>query len=48
MMDGNGRIMTAKDAIAKFVQDGDQLVIGNYEVGPGRQGEEHGHDHGRV
>jgi glutaconate CoA-transferase subunit A len=29
----NGRIMTAKDAIARFVRDGDQLVIGNYTVG---------------
>jgi glutaconate CoA-transferase subunit A len=33
MMNENGKIMSAKEAISKFVHDGDQLVIGNYTVG---------------
>ncbi len=32
-MNENGKIMNAKEAISKFVHDGDQLVIGNYTVG---------------
>ena len=32
MMNENGKIMSAKEAISKFVHDGDQLVIGNYTV----------------
>jgi glutaconate CoA-transferase, subunit A len=32
-MNDNGKIMSAKQAIDKFVNDGDQLVIGNYTVG---------------
>ena len=27
------KVMSAKEAISKFVQDGDHLVIGNYTVG---------------
>jgi glutaconate CoA-transferase subunit A len=33
MADTNGKIMSARDAISRFVHDGDQLVIGNYTVG---------------
>lgn len=33
MAEANGKIMTAKEAISRFVHDGDQLVIGNYTVG---------------
>lgn len=33
MTEGNGKLMTAKEAISRFVHDGDQLVIGNYTVG---------------
>jgi glutaconate CoA-transferase subunit A len=29
----NGKVMTATDAINKFVHDGDHLCIGNYTVG---------------
>ena len=29
----NGKVMTAKEAVSRFVQDGDALVIGNYTVG---------------
>jgi glutaconate CoA-transferase subunit A len=29
----NGKVMSAQAAIAKFVHDGDELVIGNYTVG---------------
>lgn len=34
-MDGNnkGKVMSAREAIEKFVKDGDHLVIGNYTVG---------------
>jgi glutaconate CoA-transferase, subunit A len=33
MADTNGKIMSARDAVSRFVHDGDQLVIGNYTVG---------------
>lgn len=33
MAETNGKIMSAKEAISRFVHDGDQLVIGNYTVG---------------
>jgi glutaconate CoA-transferase subunit A len=33
MAEMNGKVMSAKEAIGKFVHDGDQLVIGNYTVG---------------
>jgi glutaconate CoA-transferase subunit A len=33
MGDANGKVMSARDAIAKFVRDGEELVIGNYTVG---------------
>lgn len=33
MAETNGKIMSACDAISRFVHDGDQLVIGNYTVG---------------
>src|SRR5660398_2828 len=33
MAERNGKVMSAKEAIGKFVHDGDQLVIGNYTVG---------------
>ena len=33
MAETNGKIMSARDAISRFVHDGDQLVIGNYTVG---------------
>jgi glutaconate CoA-transferase subunit A len=33
MTETNGKIMSAQDAISRFVHDGDQLVIGNYTVG---------------
>ena len=33
MKNKSDKIMTAEDAISKFVHDGDQLVIGNYTVG---------------
>ncbi|MFO7570810.1 MAG: CoA-transferase [Smithellaceae bacterium] len=33
MNTSNGKIMSAKEAISRFVQDGDHLVIGNYTVG---------------
>jgi glutaconate CoA-transferase subunit A len=34
MVDANHhKVMTAKEAIARFVQDGDELIIGNYTVG---------------
>ncbi len=29
MAEINGKIMSAKEAISRFVHDGDQLVIGN-------------------
>jgi len=32
-MNENGKIMSAKEAIDKFVHDGESLVIGNYTVG---------------
>lgn len=33
MSEESGKIMTAKEAISRFVRDGDHLVIGNYTVG---------------
>ncbi|MDD5168851.1 MAG: hypothetical protein PHN75_08540 [Syntrophales bacterium] len=33
MAEANGKIMSAREAISRFVHDGDQLVIGNYTVG---------------
>lgn len=33
MADTGSKIMTAKDAISRFVDDGDHFVIGNYTVG---------------
>ncbi len=33
MAEANGKVMTAKEAIEKFVCDGEELVIGNYTVG---------------
>ena len=33
MVNENGKIMSAKEAISTFVHDGEQLVIGNYTVG---------------
>lgn len=33
MVEAKGKVMTASEAIAKFVRDGDELVIGNYTVG---------------
>jgi len=33
MREPNGKVMSVKEAIAKFVHDGDELVIGNYTVG---------------
>lgn len=30
---GNGKVMTAREAISRYVRDGDELVIGNYTVG---------------
>ncbi|HEU5161779.1 MAG TPA: CoA-transferase [Thermoanaerobaculia bacterium] len=33
MTDTSGKVMTAREAIDRFVHDGDQLVIGNYTVG---------------
>lgn len=32
-MTDNGKVMSAREAVAKFVHDGDELVIGNYTVG---------------
>jgi glutaconate CoA-transferase subunit A len=29
----NGKVMSAREAVEKFVRDGDELVIGNYTVG---------------
>jgi glutaconate CoA-transferase subunit A len=31
--DTSGKVMSAREAISRFVHDGDQLVIGNYTVG---------------
>jgi len=28
-----GKVMSAKEAIGRFVHDGDHIVIGNYTVG---------------
>lgn len=33
MTEANSKVMSVKDAISRFVHDGDQLVIGNYTVG---------------
>ena len=33
MAEVTGKVMSAKEAISRFVHDGDQLVIGNYTVG---------------
>ena len=33
MTDSHGKVMSAGEAISRFVHDGDQLVIGNYTVG---------------
>lgn len=33
MQETNGKVMSAGEAIGKFVHDGDELVIGNYTVG---------------
>jgi len=33
MKEPAGKIMTAQEAISRFVRDGDHLVIGNYTVG---------------
>jgi glutaconate CoA-transferase, subunit A len=33
MPDSRNKVMTAKEAVGRFVHDGDQLVIGNYTVG---------------
>ena len=32
MTDGNGKVMSAREAISRFVHDGDELIIGNYTV----------------
>jgi len=31
--DPSGKVMTAREAISRFVRDGDEVVIGNYTVG---------------
>jgi glutaconate CoA-transferase, subunit A len=33
MTEANGKVMSVKEAIDRFVHDGDELVIGNYTVG---------------
>lgn len=33
MEEENGKVMSAREAVARFVKDGDELVIGNYTVG---------------
>ena len=33
MAEPRDKVMTAKDAISRFVNDGDHLIIGNYTVG---------------
>ena len=33
MTEASSKVMTASEAISRFVHDGDQLVIGNYTVG---------------
>ena len=33
MTEANGKVMSGKEAINRFVHDGDELVIGNYTVG---------------
>ena len=33
MTEANGKVMSAKEAINRFVHDGDELIIGNYTVG---------------
>jgi len=33
MAEVTGKVMSTKEAINKFVHDGDHLVIGNYTVG---------------
>ena len=33
MTETNGKIVSAKEAIERFVHDGDHVVIGNYTVG---------------
>jgi len=33
MEDTGGKVMTAQEAVSRFIHDGDQLVIGNYTVG---------------
>src|SRR5664280_2862723 len=33
MAEVNGKVMSAKEAVERFVHDGDELVIGNYTVG---------------
>jgi len=32
MTDLKNKVMTAKEAVSRFVHDGDHLVIGNYTV----------------
>jgi glutaconate CoA-transferase subunit A len=33
MEESSGKVMSAKEAVERFVQDGDELIIGNYTVG---------------
>ena len=33
MSEPENKVMSAKEAISKFVHDGDHLIIGNYTVG---------------
>ena len=33
MAEPRDKVMSAKEAISRFVHDGDQLIIGNYTVG---------------
>jgi len=33
MGEANGKVITAREAVERFVRDGDELVIGNYTVG---------------
>ena len=33
MEQATGKVMSAREAIEKFVHDGDEVVIGNYTVG---------------
>lgn len=33
MGEANGKVMSAREAVERFVRDGDELVIGNYTVG---------------